>query len=744
MPTWLTSLFLHPEFVIPGAALLSVPIIIHLINRLRYRRVRFAAMEFLLASEQRNRRRLLLEQLLLLLLRLLAVAAMVALIARPLLDPDQFSLFAGQKTHHVVLLDDSGSMQDRWGETTAFASGLDVIRKIAAEGERHPDMQTLTLMLLSNPSQPVVTRENLNREFTARLESTLKSLRPSHRALDAAAGIEAVRAFCEELKGAARNLHFISDFRQRDWDEEPAVAAALQQIEQDKIAVNLVRAVPESHANLGVTALSGAVDVAAVSVPLRLKVTVKNYADEVARDIRLTVLVDGKKLPTVERIDKLDGGREISREIDVVFPTTGPHDVQVSLAADSLLPDNERHLALTIPESNPILIIDGVFGSGGAAYLADALAPAPGITGFSPTIEPVDALRRRPIDRFQSIFLLNVAELPADSLKLLEGYVASGGGLVWFVGDQVRAGFYNESLYANGAGLFPLKIAAPTELFVDETNPASDINFDAHPLFRVFEGDENSFVNLMKVSRYFDTPREASLANGARVIATLRNKAPLFIEHNYGKGRVVTCLTSCGSTWNNWPRIPPGFVSLQLELAKYVARGERQLDQRTVGEPIRFALDASTYSPRVEIRPPGTARIGMTLGLGPGNGATEAPPGGASSNPRFEDEFRDTDAPGIYSVLLKRSDNSDEIRRYAYNVSESESALQVGPTELLRRRLGPESHAQIQEFGEFGWIHGEETTREIHDFVLVVLLVVLLFEQMLALRLSFHPKPVKA
>jgi len=73
MPPWLSSLFVHPEYVLPGAALLSLPLIIHFINRLRFRRVKFAAMEFLLASQQRNRRRILLEQLLLLLLRCLLV-----------------------------------------------------------------------------------------------------------------------------------------------------------------------------------------------------------------------------------------------------------------------------------------------------------------------------------------------------------------------------------------------------------------------------------------------------------------------------------------------------------------------------------------------------------------------------------------------------------------------------------------------------------------------------------------------
>ena len=56
--SWLIQFFLNPAFVLPGAALVSVPILIHILSRLRYKRVRFAAMEFLLESEELNRRRI--------------------------------------------------------------------------------------------------------------------------------------------------------------------------------------------------------------------------------------------------------------------------------------------------------------------------------------------------------------------------------------------------------------------------------------------------------------------------------------------------------------------------------------------------------------------------------------------------------------------------------------------------------------------------------------------------------------
>jgi hypothetical protein len=167
MNAWLAGHFFNPAFVASGMLLLASPIIIHLINRMRYRRVQFAAMEFLLASQQRNRRRLLLEQLLLLLLRMLIVIAIVLLISRLILDPSQMSIFRGARAHHVVLLDDSLSMRDRWGETSSFAEALKIVNRLVAGGAEQPNTQKLTLLRLSRPEQPVLSERDAYTEMPA-------------------------------------------------------------------------------------------------------------------------------------------------------------------------------------------------------------------------------------------------------------------------------------------------------------------------------------------------------------------------------------------------------------------------------------------------------------------------------------------------------------------------------------------------------------------------------------------------
>src|SRR5437660_8514370 len=64
-----------------GAAAISVPVIIHLLNRRRYKIVTWAAMRFLLNAQRQNTRKLRVEQLLLLAVRMGLVALIVIAMA---------------------------------------------------------------------------------------------------------------------------------------------------------------------------------------------------------------------------------------------------------------------------------------------------------------------------------------------------------------------------------------------------------------------------------------------------------------------------------------------------------------------------------------------------------------------------------------------------------------------------------------------------------------------------------------
>lgn len=751
MNLWLANHFFNPTLLAGGAALIALPVIIHLINRLRYRRVRFAAMEFLLQSQQRNRRRILLEQLLLLLLRMAIVAGIVLLISRLILDPTEMSLFRGAKAHHVVVLDDSGSMRERWGETTAFNEALTVVNQLLSEGALRPDTQHFSLLRLSQPEQPFASQRDVNDALVLEMATKLEpQVFPcTHQQLDLVAGLRAAQKYLKEEKGAVQHLHVISDFRERDWKDQKAISGVLGELTATGVTVNLVKTVPNAQANLAVTELSAAVQVAAAGVPLRVKIGVTNFSEEAAADVRVALSDDGVKLPISVLFDVIEPNSTAYHEVDIRLTTPTQHRLAAVLDADVLPDDNTRYLAVDVSAAVPVLMVDSSPDGEAASYVADALAADPASTGVSVTLDTPEGLRRRNLSDYRCIYVLNAPELAADAIAALEDYVKAGGGLVWFVGKTVRAAHYRDDLYAQGQGLFPVPLGiAREDLPADPTAVEVDVVPADHPVFAIMQGQDNPFLASVHVRQFFPVADDWIVddqrrADGVRTLASLRNHAPFVVEKPLGNGRVVACLSTADPVWNDWAR-NPSFVVFQLDLLKYVARQDRGLPQRQVGEPITLALDPANYLDTVEITTPAPeGERTIRLQAAPTQAGSDSAPsdgGTAPADVRLSAEYRDTDEPGIYRLQLLNQAQEAERKLFAYNVSPAESDLALATTDNLRKRLATAGDVQIQEPGQFQWLQGEEAGSEIRQALLWALLAILLAEQALAYRMSYHPR----
>src|SRR5438552_1129513 len=117
---WFVAMsFVTPGFFMAGALLAALPIIIHILNRRRYKIVPWAAMEYLLAAMKKNRRRLKFEQWLLLVTRCLVLALLGMALARPMMCEKAASAIGGRSGLTVIVLDNSYSMAYAGGRADA-------------------------------------------------------------------------------------------------------------------------------------------------------------------------------------------------------------------------------------------------------------------------------------------------------------------------------------------------------------------------------------------------------------------------------------------------------------------------------------------------------------------------------------------------------------------------------------------------------------------------------------------------
>src|SRR5690242_1139338 len=119
--------FLNP-LLIWGALLGVIPLIIHLLNRRRFRRVEWAPMRYLKLTIRKNRRRIQIEQWLLLFLRIALPVLLFIFLARPVVHPTGLERWLGGsgRSSQVILVDDSLSMGYASGGPPAFHRAREV------------------------------------------------------------------------------------------------------------------------------------------------------------------------------------------------------------------------------------------------------------------------------------------------------------------------------------------------------------------------------------------------------------------------------------------------------------------------------------------------------------------------------------------------------------------------------------------------------------------------------------------
>lgn len=735
--------FLFPTLLTFGLPLVAVPILIHLINLRRQQHIRWAAMQFLLESQQRNKRWIMLKQLLLLLARMAAVGVLVLMLSHLILRNEWLRILGSGTTHHLVLLDDSYSMSDRWDNTSAMAEAKRAIQSIVDQAYQQSDAQLITLLRfseaakLSAGTQPKVFAAPINDTFRSKLEPLLTSWETSESDVGPNDALKAVRRLPLASADQTLILYVISDFRERQFANATEFRKLLSELESDVAQVHLVRCVREARPNLAISSLAPESGVRAAGVEMWMNVTVANYGDTPARGVTLQLEQDGDALPTLV-LEDIPARGELSHKFRAQFESTGGHWLSAALEADAVEVDNRRWFACQMPAARPVAIIDGSKDGRGGHQLSLALSPGGNTrTGWQPHVETTRFLANPEKLREQAaVCLLDVPRLADDELAALEDFVRGGGGLAIFVGAETDRTFYNDRLVNNSVGLFPVPLKLPKQLLDRGGDAMPDVEVTEHPLFRVFAGRRNDFLSLLTVDYYYAVDDGwAPAEDGAtKVIARMRNGEPLVVEKHFGAGRVIAQLTrlSSGNTplgpWTNWS-LNPAFPVLANELVSYLASARQNDPLYLVGEDLVVNAPEDKYEPTFRFLSPGEGQARREV-------VVDATPAGGNLTATLSDVA----TSGVYEVQLQSIQGGPERRDYAFNVPIGEGDLAIANREDLAHQLAGIQY-QLHEAADMA-VDGQQLAGfQLSDALLAALVVILLAEQVLAYVASYHIKP---
>jgi hypothetical protein len=460
---------------------------------------------------------------------------------------------------------------------------------------------------------------------------------------------------------------------------------------------------------------------------------VTNYGPQSVHDVSVQLAEDDHSRPAVT-ISSIPAGQTGTADFEVRYATPGQHAITATLPADAVAADNVRYSVLDFPDSVPVLVVDGAPRAGaerGDAYFITAPFASNNVTptGISPKIVNAQFLRDQPLDPYHVIYLLNVDRLDQPEIDALEAYAKNGGGVAFFMGDRCRADFFNTRLYRDGKGIFPVPLAGPTELLVDRAETASDLTADpTHPVFSLFASQPNVDIDKVIIEKYFAAQKNWTppATSTGKIVARLRNGAPLVVEQKFGNGRVMAVLTTASPTWNNLASTPRHILAM-LQMVAYLSAARQTDPSRQVGGPLEVSFDRAKYLPSVRFTTPaqGSAGVYPVAATPVGDHYTATLPGGATLG-------------GIYGAQLSLPNNINETRKFAYNVLPEEGNLKMIDGPELQTRLQDVPYHFHRAADAF--FDAQDFDRaNLSRFVLYALIAMLIGEQLLAYSASYHP-----
>ncbi len=304
-------MFLYPALTI-GFLFVAVPLLVHLINMLRHRRQRWAAMDFLLASYRKQKKWIRLRQLLLLLSRLAVAALLIALLCGWTGGGQILGVLGGRTTHHVLILDDSYSMGDESlgpGNRRSVPAGEESPRALTAYGRSLQALQDLTRRLAASEGNHQLTVMRASRALMAirggseagdsaadlsaqtitsdaRLINRLMSTTASPMRTDLVPALDLAGELINSTPADDKFLYIASDFREHDWGSADRLAESLRAVGGD-VEIRMIDCAAQPSPNLGITDLAPAQDVWVAGVPVVVSVTVQNYSQTEAKNVSL-------------------------------------------------------------------------------------------------------------------------------------------------------------------------------------------------------------------------------------------------------------------------------------------------------------------------------------------------------------------------------------------------------------------------------------------------------------------------
>jgi hypothetical protein len=438
--------FLNLAFLV-GLVAAAVPIVIHLLNRRRVKRVKFSSLEFLDEVNKQRMRRINLRRILILILRTLAVLAVVVAFARPTLRSG--FLFAGSVPKNVVVcLDASFSMGVAMETGTAF----DAAKKIAGDiVDEAGNSDAINVVVFGKHAEALLEQGTRNQGV---VRSSIDRVALSNETTSIRAGIDRALELIAKSDVEGGEIYVVSDFRASD-DSSFVDEAALPQ----NVRVYFIPVYDEDIDNVSIDKVGVPRKLLRPGEVVKVSVTATNHARQTPASVPLEIVVEGDR--KAEQVLELapSGTQTVSFPLSIAEP--GRYHGRVAKNRDRLPVDDDRFFLIEVSNTIPVTVMTGrrrATTSETASqvpsvfYVEKALNPR-GTAGGEFAVRVIDErdVTTSVLPAGGVVVWVDPQNLEPKRMLLLERHVRRGGGLLVFLG-HADAAILNDAAFRALAG----------------------------------------------------------------------------------------------------------------------------------------------------------------------------------------------------------------------------------------------------------------------------------------------------
>jgi hypothetical protein len=571
--------FLNPAILF-GLFAASIPVIIHLFNLRKLKKIEFSTLQFLKELQKNKIRKIKLKQWLLLALRVLMILCIVIAFARPtLVGVSIGGTTSAAKTTAVFILDDTFSMSVIDENGSYFNQAKETIKDLLTQFEEGDEVG---LILVSHQPEEIELTSNLNK-FKNEVDGI--TISSASGKLNNAI-IKAAEVMGNE-KNFNKEIYLFSDFQKGRLASEVEIIDLKEQL-GEQVRLYSFDYSGKEITNFGINDLKINTQIFEKDKPVKLEAVVKNYSERAKDNLVVSLFINGER--SAQQSVSFKPGETKSINLEAPVKNYGTSDAFVEIEEDDLLDDNIRYTSFSIPQKISVLILDDNLDD---TKLIDAALKSVSESGyFDITIKKTEQISGLQLNNSQVIILLS-DNFGNASVKLNQ-FLSSGKGIIIFPSSETDATGFNSSLSSIGissSGIL-VKMEKTQSIHFSET----DFN---HPLFEnIFMDEKKKQIESPEIYSYF----KINPGGKGKSIITLEDESSFLSEYSISDGKVLFFGVSPVFSWSDFP-IKGIFAPLITKSVMFLVSGNSVDGKYIAGELMNINVSERTL-PQIKVKRP--------------------------------------------------------------------------------------------------------------------------------------------